>query len=65
MAEKRMVVENERVRKGERRVWDLPEMLRKGQSHPTFILSRASAVVRREVVLLSYYHKPLMCKASG
>jgi hypothetical protein len=35
MAEKRMVVENERVRKGERRVWDLPEMLRRGHSHST------------------------------
>jgi hypothetical protein len=53
MVEKRMVVENEEMRRGERRVWDLPEMPRKVRLHLTFILSRASAVVKREVAATS------------
>jgi hypothetical protein len=65
MAEKRMVVGNEEVRRSERRGWDLPEISRKGGPHSTLILTRASAVVRREVVLLAVYHTPLMCKANG
>jgi hypothetical protein len=39
MAEKRMVVENERVRRGERGGWDLPEMLRRSHPCSTFILA--------------------------
>jgi ATP-dependent Clp protease ATP-binding subunit ClpA len=46
---KRMVVENEGVKRVERRVWDLQEMLRKGQPHSAFILSGVSAVVKSEV----------------
>jgi hypothetical protein len=53
IAEKRMVVENEEVRRGERRGWDLLEMLGKGHPHLTFIPFGASAVVRPEATATS------------
>jgi hypothetical protein len=53
MAEKRMVVENEGVRRDEGRGWDLPEMPKKGHSHSTFIRFGASAVVKREATVIS------------
>jgi hypothetical protein len=53
IAEKRMVVENEDVRRGERRGWDLPEMPRKGHPHLTFIPFGASAVVKHEAAATS------------